>query len=98
MESRKQKVARKLRDLQQGREPHVTKADLMAHMPGEVPLPEERAVLQLAHAIHRAESSDAVTSWSAQERAMDFFNTHGLGATLDRMFELEKEAAGAGTE
>lgn len=45
--------------------------------------------MQLARAIHASEDTHCVTSWSAQERAQDFFNTHGLGATLDECRRLE---------
>lgn len=60
--------------------------------PGTYPSVEEKATLELARAIHRAESTDVSTSWSAQERAMEFANSHTLGETLDEMFRLEKLA------
>lgn len=88
-ESQAKRVSRKLAVLKAGGEPKVTTADLMACEPGEVPLPDERCVLQLARAIHRAESTDVATSWSAQERAMAYFNAHGLADSLDEMFRLE---------
>lgn len=56
---------------------------------GEVPPTDERAVLQLAHVIHRTESRSWVTSWSALERAAAYFNEHGLSRTLTEMFRLE---------
>jgi len=58
--------------------------------PGEVPGTEDRAALRLARAIHRSESTDVATSWSAQERAQDFFNAHGLARTLDECERLER--------
>ena len=39
--------------------------------------------------MHYAESTHCVVSWSAQERAMNFFNERGLGATLDECERLE---------
>lgn len=53
---------------------------------------EDKAARQLACAIHYAESDDVAVSWSAQERAMDFFNTNGLADTLDEIFRLEAVA------
>jgi hypothetical protein len=50
---------------------------------------EDRAALHLAQAIHRAESSATVISWSAQERAQDFYNHHGLSKTLDITYDLD---------
>lgn len=67
------------------------KADLRKlHPPGHYPGVEDKAALQLARAIHYAESDGCAISWSAQERAMNFFNEHGLAATLDEIFRLEK--------
>ena len=48
MESRKARVKRKLEDRLAGKEPQVTAADLLSQEIGEVPLPEERAVLRLS--------------------------------------------------
>ena len=48
METRKARVKRKLGDLLAGKEPQVTAADLLSQEIGEVPLPEERAVLRLS--------------------------------------------------
>lgn len=58
---------------------------------GDVPGPDVRAVLELAVAIHYAESTDRSVdaSWSAQERAREFFNKHGLAATFDEARRLE---------
>jgi len=56
---------------------------------GTVPNTEDRAALRLARAIHAAEDTHCVTSWSAQERAQDYFNKYGLGATLDECERLE---------
>lgn len=67
------------------------KADLRTlHPAGHDPSTEDRAALQLAEAIHYAESDHCVVSWSAQERAQDFFNAHGLAATLDEIARLSK--------
>ena len=48
METRKAKIKRKFKDLRDGKEPQVTAADLLSQEIGEVPLPEERAVLRLS--------------------------------------------------
>lgn len=70
--------------------PRSTKADLRTlHQPGSYPGVEDRAALRLARAIHASESTHCVTSWSAQERAQDFFNEHGLARTLDECERLE---------
>jgi hypothetical protein len=66
------------------------KADLRTlRAPGSYPGVEDHAALDLARAIHAAESTHCVTSWSAQERAQDYFNEHGLGAALDECERLE---------
>lgn len=66
------------------------KADLRTlHPAGSYPNTEDRAALRLARAIHAAEDTHCVTSWSAQERAQDYFNEHGLSATLDECERLE---------
>ena len=58
---------------------------------GDVPPPEIRAVLKLARAFQVEEGGpDYATSWANQERAQDYFNAHGLGATLDELFKREK--------
>jgi len=68
----------------------MRKADLRTlQQPGSYPSVENRAALQLARAIHRAEDTHCVTSWSAQERAESYYNEHGLGATLDETRRLE---------
>jgi hypothetical protein len=68
----------------------VRKADLRKlHPTGHYPGVEDRAARRLARAIHRSESTHPVTSWSAQERAQDYFNAHGLAATLDEAMRLE---------
>ena len=51
---------------------------------------EDCAASRLARAIHGAESTDCCTSWSAQERVQDFYNEHGLSATLDEADRLEQ--------
>lgn len=66
------------------------KADLNTlHPAGHCPEVEDRAALRLARAIHATEDTCCVTSWSAQERAQDFFNKHGMGDTLDECERLE---------
>ena len=52
---------------------------------------EEKAALALACAIHRSESDDTSlsASWSAQERAQDFANTHELSEVLDEVLRLD---------
>ena len=68
-------------------------ADLRTlRQPGTTPGTEDRAALRLARAIHRAESSDVATSWSAQERAQAFYAEHGLARTLDECTRLEARA------
>lgn len=65
-------------------------ADLRTlRMPGTTPNTADRAALRLARAIHYAESTHCVTSWSAQERAESYYNMHGLAATLDEAARLE---------
>lgn len=77
-----------LRD--EGRELPVTRDDLLyGTAVGDVPGPDVRAVLELATAIHRSESTDCSVSWPAQERARVYFNEHGLAATLDEARRLE---------
>jgi len=67
------------------------KADLRTlHPAGHYPSTEDRAALQLAQAIHFSESDHCVVSWEAQERAEEFFNAHGLAATLDEIARLTK--------
>ena len=67
-----------------------SKADLRKlHPAGTYMNVEDKAALRLACAIHAAESTDCVTSWSAQERAEAYFNTYGLSATLDECVRLE---------
>lgn len=69
---------------------HERKADLKTLRPvGSYPGVEDRAALELARAIHRSESDAVSVSWSAQQRAQDFFNEHGLVATLDECERLE---------
>jgi len=86
------KARKRLDVLKAGGIPQVTPHDLWAGTPvGDVPDVEERAVLGLARAIHHAESTDCSISWSAQERALAFYNERGLGDTLDEMFRLEGE-------
>jgi hypothetical protein len=58
-------------------------------VPGTYPDVEEKAAWQLARAIHAAESTSFVTSWSAQVQAQAFINSHGLKATLDESTRLE---------
>lgn len=57
--------------------------------PGTYPSVEEKVTLELATAIHRSESTDCSISWSAQERAQEFANSHDLGEVLDEKFRLE---------
>ena len=89
METRKAKVKRKLQERRAGKEPQVTPADLLSQEIGEVPLPEERAVLRLSSCIEASKDPDyCVVSWAAQVEAMQYFNENGLGATLTRIVEL----------
>lgn len=89
METRRNKVKRKLQDLKVGKEPRVEAQDLLSHEIGEVPLPEERAVLRLSSCIEASKDPDyCVVSWASQVEAAQYFNENGLGATLDRIVEL----------
>lgn len=89
METRRNKVKRKLQDLKAGKEPRVEAQDLLSQEVGEVPLPEERAVLRLSRCIEsQKDPGYCVVSWASQVEAMQYFNENGLGATLDRIVEL----------
>lgn len=82
-------MRRKLQDLKVGKEPRVEAQDLLSQEVGEVPLPEERAVLRLSSCIEASRDPDyCVVSWASQVEAMQYFNENGLGATLDRIVEL----------
>jgi hypothetical protein len=50
---------------------------------------EDKAARELAMAIHVSESTSCAVSWEAQQRGQDYFNEHGLAATLDEIFRLE---------
>ena len=67
------------------------KVDVYAMAHRDLDGPDERAVHQLAAAIHWAESDACAISWSAQTRAADFYNAHGLARTLDEIFRLERK-------
>lgn len=85
----------KLAALRDGRELPLTADDVaFGTEVGDVPGPDVRAVLRLARAIHRTESTNVSISWPAQERAREFFNEHGLARTLDRATELEATVDG----
>jgi hypothetical protein len=87
--SKRPNTKKKLDALKEGRELPVDPVNLSyVQEPGT----DERAVLDLARAIHRAESTGCAVSWSAQERAAAYFNEHGLIGTLDEMFRLEERA------
>ena len=56
---------------------------------GADPMPEERAVLLLAMAIEADKDPlYSVVSWVSQSVAADFYNAHGLNATLEKILEL----------
>jgi hypothetical protein len=66
------------------------KADLRTLRPiGSYPGTDDSCALRLARAIHAAESTHCVTSWSAQERAEAYHNAHGLASALDECKRLE---------
>jgi predicted GNAT family N-acyltransferase len=66
------------------------KVDLSAlPQAGTYPDTDEKLVLELAIAIHYNESDGAAVSWSAQVRAQDFYNEHGLAKSLDELFRLQ---------
>lgn len=73
-----------------GVEPKVTIQDLLDHEVGEIPLPEDQAILNLAAAIHESRSTNCAISWAAQEEALAYYNENGLAKTLDRTWELLK--------
>ena len=78
-------VQRKLEALQHGEEPKVDlREELALERPGDVPGPDVRAIHELARRYQRDEDPDYVSiSWANQVKAQDFFNEHGLAATLD---------------
>jgi hypothetical protein len=83
----------KLAALKELRELPVDAGQLWRSTPvGGVPPVDECAVLKLARAIHRAESTRCSTSWSAQDRAAAYFNKHGLAETLSEAFRLAELA------
>lgn len=54
------------------------------------PDPPERAVLGLARALqYKSDPDSYMTTLVFVEEAVAYYNANGLGATLDRMFELE---------
>jgi len=64
-------------------------ADLRTlRQPGETLHLHDKLALDLATAIHQSESDDCSVSWSAQERAQDYFNAHGFIETLDELFRV----------
>ena len=66
------------------------KADLHTqHQVGHYSNTEDKAARELAMAIHVSESTSCVVSWDAQQRGQDYFNDHGLGATLDEIQRLK---------
>lgn len=82
------KVKDKLAALKQGVELPV---DLQELATERFPDTDEKAVLELATALQEAEKPDyVVVSWACQEKAAQFFNEHGLRATLDKLFELQR--------
>ena len=80
----------KIATLREGGIPQVSREEyLYGDRPGETPGVETRAILRLSRAIHWAESHDCVISWSAQERALNYYNAHGLANTLDEATRYE---------
>ncbi len=56
---------------------------------GEVPATDERAVHILAREYQRAKDPDYVSiSWACQVKAADYFNAHGLAATLKEILRV----------
>lgn len=74
--------------LREGKELPVTRGDMLDIEVGQVPGPHVRAVMALASAIHRAEGNGCSVSWPTQEKAREFFNEHGMAATLDECRRL----------
>jgi hypothetical protein len=79
-------MAEKLAALKQGVELPVD-AHALSYV--QDPDTDERVVLELASAMHHAETDNVAVSWKAQERAAQFFNQHGLARALDEKFRLE---------
>lgn len=80
----------KIATLRGGGIPQVSRNEyLYAEQPGDTPGVETRAVRRLSRTIHWAESHDCAISWDAQQRALDYYNAHGLAATLDEATRYE---------
>ena len=75
--------------INQGKVWQVDKQELWNQPPGTVPSVEVRAILKLARAKHRSESDYVAVSWEAQQWALEYYNSQGLGAALDEAFRLE---------
>jgi hypothetical protein len=59
--------------------------------PGDFLATDECAVLDLARAYQQKDDPDYVSiSWECQVRAAEYFNTHGLLATLDEIAKTER--------
>lgn len=89
MNAHQKRLNDKIAALSRGENPQLTRAEYLGGEVGAVPGPDVRCTLRLARAIHRAESTSCVTSWPAQERALAYYNAHGLGAALDECARLE---------
>jgi len=78
------------------RAPVDMRATCEPHRVGTYLTTEESAALRLASAIHFAESTCVAVSWSAQERAQDYINAHGLADALTEATRLEALGSGKG--
>ncbi len=84
MRTHKQKLQQGLAELRAGREPKVDARELAYEAD---PLPHERAVLELASAY---DCDKAAVTWASQEKAVNFYNAHGLARTLDEIVRVRE--------
>jgi hypothetical protein len=78
-------MSRRSNAVKNGEIPKISSQDLWAHQPGI----EEKAILQLAKAYEMTRDVDYVSvSWENQEKALNYFNEHGLARTLNEQFRI----------
>ena len=80
----------RIESLRSGSEPGVDLRRLPHNeQPGDVPLPDERAVLELASLLQRSEDpGHSVVTWDRQVRAQRVLNLRGLCCVLDEIARL----------
>lgn len=86
--NQKYRIVEDLQAFHRGEEPTLRSDDMWC--PNDSP--HVQIARKLARVIHAAESDDCVTSWSAQERAMNYFNEHGMLKTMDELLRLDPHA------